>query len=97
MLFRKCVLGFSGTGSLGRLRHTWTVCEKGFTERTGAPRAVLISIIVDVMTPAILHGGVSPGSPSRGDPGEWIILFAETTCVADARDVRGELDARVVD
>jgi hypothetical protein len=36
-----------------------------------------------------LHGVVSPDSPSRGCQGEWIVLFAETTCVADARDVRG--------
>ena len=53
-----------GRAPLGRLRHAWTVCEKGFTERTGdPPRAVLISILVDVMTPAILHGVVSPELP----------------------------------
>jgi len=36
-----------------------------------------------------LRGVVSPDSPSRCSKEEWIILLEETTCVADARDVRG--------
>ena len=45
----------------------------------------------------VLRGVLSPDSPSRGCEGEWIVLFAETTRVADARDVRGRRrDARVV-
>jgi hypothetical protein len=33
-------------------------------------------------------GIISPDFPSRACQGAWIIMFAETTCVADARDVR---------
>ena len=65
-----------------------------------AVRGDLYLLTVDVtvckVTPAIIHVVVSPDSLSRGCLGEWIIIFAETTCVADARDVCG-LDARVAD
>ena len=37
---------------------------------------------------SLLHGVVPPDLHSQGDLGEWIVLSAGTTCVANARDVR---------
>ena len=53
-------LGLITSSERALATHVDIVCEKGFTERTGdVIRAVLVSVLVDVMTPAILHGVVS--------------------------------------
>jgi len=60
-----------GRALLGRLRYTWTVCDKGFTEKNrGCTCRELISPYVDVtvfgkVTPVILHGIVSPDGIPR--------------------------------
>ena len=74
--------------------HAGIACEQGFTKENRGPHVswAYISIVdlsVCKVTPVILHGVVSPDSPSPGCQSEWIIPCAETLCAADVRDVRG--------